>query len=172
MLNSIALSTDQEFLFLIDDGDAVAYPLDEGEGVVIGLLGDQLTAATAHSGAFAELPFTLNTATHQWQIMYISEIKTLHIVGVPKDGFEIEEERTIGSTDIDPGRSIGSTDIDPGRSIGSTDIDPGRTIGSTDIDPGLTGEEEQDSDISFDLNTMVVILHKDGDEISVRTQLK
>lgn len=172
MLNSVVLSSDQDLIFLIDDGDAVAYSLDEGNGVVIGLLGDQLTAATAHNGGTAQLPFTMNTATTQWQLMFIAETKTLYIFGVPKTETEEENTLTIGSTDIDPGRSIGSTDIDPGRSIGSTDIDPGRTIGSTDIDPGLTGEEDSILDISLDLGSMVVIFHKEDDEITVSTQPK
>jgi hypothetical protein len=161
MLNSIALSSDQDFIFLIDDGDAVAYSLEDGDGVVIGLLGDQLTAATAHNGSATQLPFTMDTATMQWQLMYIPESKTLYIFGVPKGGFE----------EGDP-RSIGSTDIDPGRSIGSTDIDPGRTIGSTDIDPGRSEEDDIDSEVSFDLGSMVVILHKEGDEITISTQPK
>ena len=172
MLNSIALSTDQKILFLIDDGDAVAYSLEEGDGVVLGLLGDQLTAATAHDNSSAELPMSLNTATTQWQIMYVPAAKALYIIGVPKDGFTTEDSRSIGSTDIDPGRSIGSTDIDPGRSIGSTDIDPGRSIGSTDIDPGITGEDDQELDIHFDLSTMVIILVMDGDLIKIKTQPK
>jgi hypothetical protein len=172
MLNSIALSSDQDFIFLIDDGDAVAYSLEDGDGVVIGLLGDQLTAATAHSGSATQLPFAMNTATTQWQLMFIPDSKTLYIFGVPKSGLEEEDPRSIGSTDIDPGRSIGSTDIDPGRSIGSTDIDPGRTIGSTDIDPGLTGDDEFDSEVSFDLGSMVIILQKEGDEIIISTQPK
>jgi hypothetical protein len=161
MLNSIALSTDQKILFLIDDGDAVAYSLEEGDGVVLGLLGDQLTAATAHDDSATELPMSLNTATTQWQIMYIPSAKALYIIGVPKDGFNTEESR-----------SIGSTDIDPGRSIGSTDIDPGRNIGSSDIDPGIIGEDDQELDIHFDLSTMVVILVMDGDFIKIKTQPK
>ncbi len=185
MLNSICLSSDQSLLFLIDNGDALAFPLDENNGVIIGILGDQLSASSApdSSGLDLErLPFTLDTAKFQWQIMFIPKSNLLYITGIPKEGIqEIEESENIGSTDIDPGidgslpedetgRTIGSTDIDPGRSIGSTDIDPGRTIGSTDIDPGRGIIDDSGMDINFDLNKMVVHLAKEEDQIIVKTQ--
>ncbi|MEL7222012.1 MAG: hypothetical protein AAGJ93_11885 [Bacteroidota bacterium] len=47
MLNSITLSTDMKTLYLLDNGRAIAYDLTVPQGIVIGLLGDQLVVATA-----------------------------------------------------------------------------------------------------------------------------
>jgi hypothetical protein len=47
MLNTIAISTDVETLFLIDNGKAIPFSLTEGRGIIIGLLEDQLTVVSA-----------------------------------------------------------------------------------------------------------------------------
>ena len=47
MVNTIAISTDMETLYLIDNGRAIAYSLLETRGIIIGLLDGQLTVATA-----------------------------------------------------------------------------------------------------------------------------
>ncbi len=47
MLNSISLSSDMRTLYLIDNGRAIAYDLTVPQGVLVGLLGDQLVVATA-----------------------------------------------------------------------------------------------------------------------------
>jgi len=47
MLNSISLSSDMKTLYIIDNGRAIAYDLAAPEGVLVGLLGKQLVAATA-----------------------------------------------------------------------------------------------------------------------------
>ena len=47
MLNSISLSSDMKTLYLIDNGRAIAYDLTVPQGVLIGLLGEQLVVATA-----------------------------------------------------------------------------------------------------------------------------
>ncbi len=49
MLNSISLSSDMKTLYLIDNGKPIAYDLTVPEGVIVGLLGDQLVVATAVS---------------------------------------------------------------------------------------------------------------------------
>ena len=46
MLNSIVLSADMETLYLIDNGRTIEFPLNE-QGVLIGMLNGQLTAASA-----------------------------------------------------------------------------------------------------------------------------
>jgi len=47
MLNSISLSSDMKTLYIVDNGRAIAYDLTVTEGVLVGLLGKQLVAATA-----------------------------------------------------------------------------------------------------------------------------
>ncbi|MEL6969639.1 MAG: hypothetical protein AAFO02_05675 [Bacteroidota bacterium] len=49
MLNSISLSSDMRTLYLIDNGRAIAFDLTVPQGVLVGLLGDQLVVATAVS---------------------------------------------------------------------------------------------------------------------------
>jgi hypothetical protein len=46
MLNSITLSTDMKTLYLIDNGRAIPYDLTVPQGIMVGLLGDQLVVAT------------------------------------------------------------------------------------------------------------------------------
>ena len=46
MLNSIVLSADMETLYLIDNGRTIEFPINE-QGVLIGVLNGQLTAASA-----------------------------------------------------------------------------------------------------------------------------
>ncbi len=148
MLNSITLSSDQETVFLIDNGEAIAFPLDEDNGVLIGLMGGQLSVVSAPDNTSSKakaLPFPLNTEEDQWQLMFIPERPLLHIIGKPKKMREAEGDRSIGSTDVDPGRSIGSTDVDPGRAIA----------------------DEARKNIVVDLNTQVVHLVKEGGLIKV-----
>lgn len=49
MLNSISLSSDMKTLYLIDNGRAIPFDLTVREGVLVGLLGEQLVVATAVS---------------------------------------------------------------------------------------------------------------------------
>lgn len=46
MLNSISLSSDMKTLYLIDNGRAIPFDLTVPEGILVGLLGDQLVVAT------------------------------------------------------------------------------------------------------------------------------
>jgi hypothetical protein len=46
MFNSITLSSDMKTLYLIDNGRAIPFDLTVPEGVMVGLLGDQLVVAT------------------------------------------------------------------------------------------------------------------------------
>ncbi len=159
MLNSISLSSDQTSVFLIDNGEAIEFPLEEDNGVLIGHMGGQLTTASAPDATPANavsLPFALDTEADQWQITFNPDRSLLHIIGQPKQTPETEGDRTIGATDVDPGRSIGATDVDPGRTIGSTDVDPGR--GAFD---------ESRKHIQCNLATQVVHLIKEGNLIKV-----
>ncbi len=67
MVNTIAISTDMETLFLIDDNRAIPFQLLGTKGIIIGLLDGQLTVATAAQPpkmeADIEHPTNGNTAT-------------------------------------------------------------------------------------------------------------
>lgn len=49
MINTITLSSDMKTLFLIDDGRAIAFPLDTDNGVLIAAIRGQIVVATALS---------------------------------------------------------------------------------------------------------------------------
>lgn len=46
MVNNITFSTDMDTLYLIDNGRAIAFPLNNKKGILIGVLKGQLTVAT------------------------------------------------------------------------------------------------------------------------------
>lgn len=53
MLNSISLSSDMKTLYLIDNGRAISFDLTVPQGVLVGLLGDQLVVATGSTVAIS-----------------------------------------------------------------------------------------------------------------------
>ncbi len=55
MVNTLTLSTEMDTLYLIDNGRAIAFPL-EGNGVLIGTLKGQITVATAIDRPAEEKP--------------------------------------------------------------------------------------------------------------------
>jgi hypothetical protein len=54
MLNSISLSSDMKTLYLIDNGRAISFDLTVPQGVIVGLLGDQLVVATGSTVAIPQ----------------------------------------------------------------------------------------------------------------------
>lgn len=46
MVNTLTLSSDMETLYLIDNGRAIAFPLNSKDGILIGTLKGQITVAT------------------------------------------------------------------------------------------------------------------------------
>ena len=49
MVNSITLSSDMKTLYLVDNGRAISFPLSDEKMILVGLLKDQVTVATALS---------------------------------------------------------------------------------------------------------------------------
>lgn len=47
MINSITLSSDMKTLYLIDNGRAIDFPIDDKVGILIGKIGNQISVATA-----------------------------------------------------------------------------------------------------------------------------
>ncbi len=98
MLNSITLSSDMKTLYLIDNGRAISYSLESGNGILIGALKDQLVVASALApieenptpdgggalaGRAANTRLTLNTTgKNQWTLSYNQTNRTLSVVGV------------------------------------------------------------------------------------------
>jgi len=98
MLNSITLSSDMKTLYLIDNGRAISYSLESGNGVLIGALKDQLVVASAlvpteenptpdgggsATSRAADTKLRLNTTgKNQWTLTYNRPNRTLSIIGV------------------------------------------------------------------------------------------
>lgn len=97
MLNSISLSSDMKTLYLIDNGRAISYDLEAGNGVLIGALGEQLVVASALTpvenvpttgGSAANSRATANKislptkAGNQWTLTYTRSTRTLSVIGI------------------------------------------------------------------------------------------
>jgi len=154
MYNSIALSSDQRKVFLIDDENLHVFSLESGNGVVIGLLGSQLSIASPSNEDISKLEggirFEVDAVKYQWQLVYQPSEQQLLLASAtnrllvsPSD--ESVELKNIGTTDIDPNLTkrggIGTTDIDPNLAerggIGTTDIDPNLSERSTTEPPRI-----------------------------------
>ena len=98
MLNSLSLSSDMSTLYLIDNGRAIAFQLDEPNGVIIGRLGNQLAAVTGADkfevlemastpgpdaartkSMYKKYPVSSNA---QWTLTYNQENNVMAIIGV------------------------------------------------------------------------------------------
>jgi len=98
MLNSITLSSDMKTLYLIDNGRAISYSLESGNGILIGALKDQLVVASALTpmeenptpdgggttgSRAADTKLRLNTTgQNQWTLTYNRPNKTLSVIGI------------------------------------------------------------------------------------------
>lgn len=98
MLNSITLSSDMKTLYLIDNGRAISYSLESGNGVLIGALKDQLVVASAltpveetptpdgsgtAASRAANTKLKLNTTgKNQWTFTYNKPNRTLSVIGI------------------------------------------------------------------------------------------
>ncbi len=171
MFNSIALSSDQRKVFLIDDENLHVFSLESGNGVVIGLLGSQLSIASPSNEDISKLEggmrFEVDTVKYQWQLVYqpleqqlLLASATNRLLASPAG--ESVELKNIGTTDIDPNLSerggIGTTDIDPNLSERSTTeppriesiLGPGLFhIGTVDIDPNLVSKDQSHQKFSL-----------------------
>lgn len=112
MVNTITLSSDMETLYLIDNGRAIAFPLDLKDGVLIGTLKGQITVATGFRAPDEEdssgsadasggtrkrtlkLPVKSNS---QWTATYNRKHEVLAFIGATEIDFGITEEEPIKS---------------------------------------------------------------------------
>lgn len=115
MVNTITLSSDMETLYLIDNGRAIAFSLLDPRGVVIGIIGGQLSVASA--SAVANEPSLPGGDTGGGFDGGTGEAKVLAkpMVGAIKVPIAANKQWTIT---YNPGSDvvaiIGATDIDTG----------------------------------------------------------
>lgn len=97
MVNSVTLSSDMTKLYVIDNGRAIVFDLEAKNGVILGTLDGQITAATAlpviaetgEGGAntpAAAAPravksFKVDTSKGQWTMFFIKDKTTLGVIG-------------------------------------------------------------------------------------------
>ena len=83
MANSILISTDMKYVYIIDSNDKVIFSNSlSGDGVIIRLnSSDELQGAAATS-TFSGAPVTKSVTNAQWTLTYSSATKKLWIIGV------------------------------------------------------------------------------------------
>lgn len=102
MLNTLALSSDQETLYLIDNGRAIDFPLNSRNGVVVGTLKGQISVATAKESpdtgddTDGDLPRKIRVTTEnsQWSGFYNEENEVFGLIGVSDIDISIAEPKT------------------------------------------------------------------------------
>ena len=152
MVNNICLSTDMKILYLIDDGRAIAFPLDERKGILIGTLKGQLSVATA---------FELPTAPHE-----------------SADLEELTSSRS-GATNLVMSASSDKRQVklSTAKTAWSAVFHPTRLtlslVGATEVEI-RSREDERPTEykaeaVSFDLRDNVMNIRRIGDVILIRT---
>lgn len=84
MTNTVAFSSDMENLYIIDDGKVNTYNLSHPNGVLVGTLRGQITAATAEAlPASSDVlrTVTLNLQKNHWTAFYRRPQQTLNVIG-------------------------------------------------------------------------------------------
>ncbi len=112
MINTITLSSEMDILFLVDNGRAIDFPLDNKNGVLVGTLRGQITVATAFelpkepSGNDPEGPkkLVLPIPRFQWTFTYNKPSRSFITVGATDVNF--------GAVPPNPDNKIGRGEIE------------------------------------------------------------
>ncbi|MCB0548623.1 MAG: hypothetical protein KDD19_13670 [Phaeodactylibacter sp.] len=153
MVNSITLSTDMNTLFLIDNGRALAFPLQKEKMVLVGLMKGQITVATS--------------------------LDPSEMTDLPEPGPENPEDPSTGTLLRGSGGGSGSggggeeikvpvTADAQWTLIFNRKYQVMGLIGATEINPGLTPDEPEPIDPSvfiFNLNEVVVGIRRMGNAL-------
>ena len=107
MINTITLSSDMKTLYLIDNGRAIDFPIDEKHGILIGTINGQITVATALSqteeqggndtGDTRMVPavpeiIKLPAKEAQWTMVYRKETALIGIIGTADIDFSFRND--------------------------------------------------------------------------------
>mgnify|MGYP006271880481 FL=1 len=147
MVNNICLSTDMKTLYLIDDGRAISFPLDQRSGILIGTLRGQLTAATAF-----ELPKPIEEADPG---MIAGATSTTLVMSATKNKEQVRlsTRKTAWSAVFHPGRMQLSL------------------VGATEVEIRQAGEEPVDYKaeiVSFNLKDNALNIRRTGETLLIR----
>ena len=102
MLNTLAISSDQETLYLIDNDRAIKFPLISRNGIIIGTLKGQITVTSAKENpdtgedTGGDLPRKIRVTTEnsQWSGFYNEENEVFGLIGVSEIDISIAEPKT------------------------------------------------------------------------------
>ena len=103
MINSITLSSDMKTLYLIDNGRAIDFPIDDKIGILIGKIGNQISVATAIS------PIEVNDNSDDTRMASSSTGRT--VIKIPAKAKKSQWTMTFHA-DTHQLVIIGTTDID------------------------------------------------------------
>jgi len=138
MINTISLSTDHRYIYLIDKSNCSKFRIDKGKGALVSTLRHQLTVACALDvpKEGVEQKITLNKKDRQWQFFFVPGTESLTIIGTSDIQGGLQEE---GSIQI-----IGTSDIQGGLKEDDVEDedDDIEVIGSSDIHGSATAEKE------------------------------
>ena len=101
MVNSITLSTDQDILYLIDDGRCIEFPLKSKNGILVGTIRGQITVATAKAAPTTEegsdAPRKIRVATGDnmhWTTFYNEDSEVFGLIGLAEIDISLAEPKT------------------------------------------------------------------------------
>lgn len=106
MINTVSLSTDHKYIYLIDKANCSKFRIDKGKGVLISTLRHQVTVVCAldvpKKGIIDRK--VLSMENRQWQFFFTPQSESLSIIGTTDIMGNLQEEEDIeeiGSTDIE-----------------------------------------------------------------------
>lgn len=158
-VNSIAFSTDLSTLYLIDDGRAIAFPLDS-RGVQLALVNGQVSVVTTAKEVEVHAPRPEIPAPEPELELEGTERSRVSLLKRP-EGREVRLK-------LDPRDQFTATfNPDSGvlAIIGSTDI-----ISTLTQPDGEQGPQAECRQFLFDLNREIVLVRKTGQLLSIQTQ--
>lgn len=101
MVNSITLSTDQDILYLVDDGRCIEFPLKSKNGILVGTIRGQITVATAKATPTTEegsdAPRKIRVATGEnmhWTTFYNEDNEVFGLIGLAEIDISIADPKT------------------------------------------------------------------------------
>lgn len=113
MTNSICFSSDMTKIYLIDDNRCIPFDLTKGNGVLVGLIKDQVAVVTAAKAMPDNVPgkkvnrITLPTKDSQYTVIYNDTHTTMFIMGA----LDISSALTVH---VEPKPKIKSIDLSQG----------------------------------------------------------
>ena len=114
MTNSISFSSDMTKMYLIDDGRCIPFDLTRPNGVLVGLIKDQVAVVTAAKAIPDNVPgktvnnITFSTKDSQFTVVYHEMHTTMFVIGA------LDIDSAIAAGDDEPKTRIKSLNLSQG----------------------------------------------------------